>query len=93
MKNASLQLTHWTGHATPEQYYEDLSTEIALKFAATPEAGKEWSDAVVLNNHFDTDGVMSCWALLEPEAAAKHKDIMIQAAQVPCLISIAHNRH
>ena len=40
----------------------------------------EWRDAVVLNNHFDTDGLMSAWALLEPEKALQHESAMVMAA-------------
>mmetsp|Transcript_8094 Transcript_8094/g.20782 ORF Transcript_8094/g.20782 Transcript_8094/m.20782 type:complete len:296 (-) Transcript_8094:394-1281(-) len=77
---SDLQLTHWTGNATPAAYYADTSTEIALNFAASPEAA-DWSGARVLNNHFDTDGVLSAWALLEPEAAAARREVLIQAAE------------
>ena len=41
----------------------------------------EYADAIVLNNHYDTDGVLSCFALLEPEFALKHKQIFIEAAE------------
>ena len=41
----------------------------------------EYADAIVLNNHYDTDGVLSCFALLEPEFALKHKQVFIEAAE------------
>ena len=77
---ATLQLTHWTGNETPEHVYADTSTEIALNFIERDSA-KEFEDATVLNNHYDTDGVLSCYALLEPEFALKHKQIFIDAAE------------
>ncbi len=65
---AALDLTHWQGNATPAEFSADTSTEIALNFVAAP-ASARWAGAVVVNNHFDTDGALSCWALLEPEQA------------------------
>ena len=79
---AALQLTHWTGNSTPDKFYADTSTEIALNFVSSPEA-HDWEDAVVLNNHFDTDGVLSAWALLEPEEALRRKKLLVDAAEVP----------
>lgn len=83
---ATLQLTHWTGNETPEEVYADTSTEIALNFIE--QSGDDDDDdddsfakALVLNNHYDTDGVLSCYALLEPEFALKHKQIFIDAAE------------
>eukprot|EP00192_Tetraselmis_astigmatica_P010732 CAMPEP_0117654252 /NCGR_PEP_ID=MMETSP0804-20121206/3644_1 /TAXON_ID=1074897 /ORGANISM="Tetraselmis astigmatica, Strain CCMP880" /LENGTH=346 /DNA_ID=CAMNT_0005460519 /DNA_START=1183 /DNA_END=2223 /DNA_ORIENTATION=- len=80
VRGAALQLTHWTGNKTPEEYYADTSTEIALKFVSSPEA-QSWGGAVVLNNHFDTDGVLSVWALLDPIEAIKRKKLLIEAAE------------
>ena len=84
--NASLQLTHWTNNETPEQFYADTSTEIAMNFVESSnngafDGGGAYEDALVLNNHYDTDGVLSCFALLEPEFALKHKQIFIEAAE------------
>jgi hypothetical protein len=78
---AALHLTHWQGNQTPPQFKADTSTEIALKFAASPEAQDQWADAVVINNHLDTDGVLSVWALLEPEAARAQRDLLVAAAE------------
>ena len=77
---AALDLTHWRGNRTPAEFRADTSTEIALKFAASAEAAR-WADAVVVNNHFDTDGLLSAWALLEPSQAAASRDLLIAAAE------------
>lgn len=37
---------------------------------------------MVLNNHFDTDGALSVWTMVEPEAALKRRQLLIQAAEV-----------
>jgi hypothetical protein len=78
---ASLDLTHWSGNHTPARYKADTSTEIALKFVASPESAERWGEAVVVNNHFDTDGVLSVWTLLDPEAAQANRGLLIAAAE------------
>ncbi len=77
---ASLDLTHWQGNRTPLAFKADTSTEIALKFVASEESAR-WAGAVVVNNHFDTDGVLSVWTLLEPEQAQANRDLLIAAAE------------
>lgn len=78
---ASLDLTHWQGNHTPVQYKADTSTEIALNFALSPEAFEDWADAVVVNNHFDTDGVLAAWVVLDPEIAAPCRELLVAAAE------------
>ena len=76
-----LDLTHWQGNRTPARYKADTSTEIALNFVVSPEAREKWANAVVVNNHFDTDGVLSVWTLLDPEAALARRDVLVAAAE------------
>jgi hypothetical protein len=78
---ASLDLTHWQGNRTPRQYKADTSTEIALNFAGSPEAGEQWANAVVFNNHFDTDGLLSAWVLLDPQEARVDRALLVAAAE------------
>jgi len=77
----TLELTHWNGNETPDELYADTSTEMALKLATNIKYANNLKDAWVLNNHYDTDGVLSVWACLEPEQAMRHKDLMIAAAE------------
>jgi hypothetical protein len=78
---AALDLTHWQGNRTPLRFKADTSTEIALNFIGSAEALEEWPDAVVVNNHFDTDGLLSIWVLLDPEQALANRDLLIAAAE------------
>ena len=78
---AGLDLSHWQGNRTPQQYKADTSTEIALRFVVSPEAAEQWATAVAVNNHFDTDGALSVWVLLEPERALTRRDLLIAAAE------------
>lgn len=77
----SIHLSHWVGNQTPRQIKADLSTEICLNFA-----GLQDRDALtngielVTNNHFDTDGVLSVWTMLNPERAVEMKDQLVAAA-------------
>jgi hypothetical protein len=77
---ASLELTHWQGNRTPPELKADTSTEIALNFVGRPDAAR-WTGAVVVNNHFDTDGALSVWALLEPELALPQRALLVAAAE------------
>ncbi len=78
---AFLDLTHWQGNNTPARFKADTSTEIALNFVASSAASTQWAGAVVVNNHFDTDGVLSIWTLLEPEQALRHRDLLVATAE------------
>jgi hypothetical protein len=78
---AALDLTHWKNNRTPRRYKADTSTEIALNFVSSPEAVERWADAVVVNNHFDTDGILSVWVLLDPERALACRDLLVAAAE------------
>ena len=80
VQGTDLHLSHWSGNKTPKHYLSDLSLECAFKFIEMEQENSEWKDAVVVNNHFDTDGLLSAWALLEPEKALAHKDKMLAAA-------------
>src|SRR5262249_9093223 len=63
-------LSHWPGNRTPPEWKSDLSTGICLNFArAAASARERFLDgaAVVLNDHYDTDGFLSLVAVLRPE--------------------------
>jgi len=81
---ATLELTHWTDNETPDDLYADTSTECALRLARLRrEGGSQYADhddALVINNHFDTDGVLSAFACLEPEAALRHAVLLADGA-------------
>lgn len=76
IEGVSLELTHWNGNTTPDEYYADTSTEMALKLPTD-----KYQDAVILNNHYDTDGVLSVFGCLEPETAKKHADLLVSGAE------------
>jgi hypothetical protein len=77
---AALDLTHWQRNRTPSRYKADTSTEIALNFVCSSESAEQWAEAVAVNNHFDTDGLLSIWVLLAPEQAMADRHLLVAAA-------------
>jgi len=74
-------LSHWPGHRTPAKYRHDLSTGSALLFAADPDRDALLRDVTtVANNHYDTDGVLSVFAVLHPKRALPLAGPMLDAA-------------
>src|SRR5437763_15940095 len=60
----AIHLSHWQGNETPARLRADTSTEIALTFVAAPDREEiARVGEVVMNTHFDTDGVFSVWAV------------------------------
>ncbi|HVS17431.1 MAG TPA: DUF6687 family protein, partial [Planctomycetota bacterium] len=83
LAGARLELSHWPGNATPRELRHDLSTGAALAFAALSRerrAALAGGARVVANNHFDTDGTLAMFAVLEPEAARARAAGLLAAA-------------
>lgn len=75
-------LSHWPGNRTPERYRVDTTTEMALLLAEDPRREEFLSGIrVVSNNHLDTDGLLSVWAVLHPEEALRHRRFLVDAAR------------
>ncbi|AHJ96704.1 DUF6687 family protein [Hymenobacter swuensis] len=72
---ASLTLAHWRGAATPEPLRDDTSAGSVLRALHHPDTpGLE--AAAVTANHFDIDGFVGVWALLNPELARQHEPLL-----------------
>jgi Family of unknown function (DUF6687) len=78
----SIHFSHWQGNQTPAELKADTSTEIGLNLVASPKK-LEFTQGIelVTNNHFDTDGVLSCWTVLTGERALKFRETLIAAAE------------
>lgn len=79
-----LHLSHWPGNETPPGLKRDLSTGIALEFARLPERERARLTAgceAIAINHYDTDGLCALFAVVEPEAALEHADLLLAAAE------------
>ena len=78
----SVHFSHWQGNTTPTELKADTSTEIALNLVSSPNrATLTKGIELVTNNHFDTDGVLSCWTVLTGERALAYRDLLISAAE------------
>src|SRR5215467_10991989 len=76
-----LTLSHWPHSGTPAEFKADTSTEIVLNFLASPRRVEyEAKASIVSNNHFDEDGLMSVWAMLNPEKAQELRERLIEVA-------------
>jgi len=78
----SVHFSHWEGNETAAELRADTSTEIALNLVASPDRESLTKGIdLVTNNHFDCDGVLSCWTVLTGESALEFKDLLIAAAE------------
>jgi hypothetical protein len=70
---AGIQLSHWPGNTTPVQFKADLSVDIVLRLLVSPDPWVHISNLdVVTNDHYDTDGLLAIWALLNPRESLEH---------------------
>ncbi|MBT2557897.1 hypothetical protein J7E24_08880 [Hymenobacter sp. ISL-91] len=72
---AALTLAHWRGAATPVALRDDTSAGSALRALHAPATPGLQARAVTAN-HFDVDGFVGVWALLNPELALRHEPLL-----------------
>jgi hypothetical protein len=78
----SIHFSHWEGNETPEEVRADTSTEIALNLVSSPNRQTLTKGIeLVTNNHFDTDGTLSVWTVLNGERALPYREQLIAAAE------------
>lgn len=76
-------LSHWPGPPPPAALVHDVTTGMALAHARASEAERLallGSFSVVTNDHYDTDGALALFTMLDPSAAVPHADLMVRAA-------------
>jgi Family of unknown function (DUF6687) len=74
-----LTLSHWPGSPTPPELLDDLSAQIVFHALAQPErfAGVD----IVTNNHFDQDGLVSAFTLVDPDGALARRGPLVDLAR------------
>jgi hypothetical protein len=78
----SVHFSHWEGNETSVELKADTSTEIALNLIASPQQSKFTRGIeLVTNNHFDTDGVLSVWTVLNGERVLQFRETLISSAE------------
>lgn len=75
-----LVLSHWRGAPTPEEVQDDTSGGIVLNALKQKIPGLELD--LVTSNHFDIDGFVGVWSLLNPELALRNEQLLRQMAQI-----------
>ncbi|MFW2335061.1 DUF6687 family protein [Ilumatobacter sp.] len=73
-----LTLSHWPGIPAPTGLARDLSAEMAFAYLDAPPDHP--AADIVTNNHFDQDGLISIFALTEPDAALPHRELLVDVA-------------
>ncbi|MFD3001692.1 DUF6687 family protein [Pontibacter toksunensis] len=73
-------LSHWRGAPTPAAIQDDTSAAIVLH--ALRQNLPELNLPYVSANHFDIDGFVGVWALLNPEQALEHEELLRQMALI-----------
>jgi Family of unknown function (DUF6687) len=75
-----LVLSHWPKSGSPAALRDDLSAQITFAYLDHPEL--HVPAEVVSNNHFDQDGLMSVFTLVDPEGARARREQVIDVARV-----------
>lgn len=73
-----LVLSHWQNNTTPNELRADLSAQIVFNYLASPEI--KTTATVVSNDHYDADGLVGIYTLLNPDDAEELKDLLIDIA-------------
>jgi hypothetical protein len=74
-----LTLSHWPWNSTPKGLLRDTSTDIVFAYLDAPEHHQNIE--LVSNSHFDEDGLLSMYALVDPENALRYRELMIGASR------------
>lgn len=74
-----LGLSHWPTGGTPAQFEADTSTEIVARYLDVPHDGPAVN--IVTNNHFDEDGLLAAFLLLEQPTDPGLRRAAIAAAE------------
>ena len=64
-RSSMLTLSHWPWNATPPELMRDTSTDIVFAYLDAVEHHQNIE--LVSNSHFDEDGLLSMYALVDPE--------------------------
>jgi len=69
-----LTVTHWPGYPPPTAVADDLSAQMAFRLLDHPELLPDAE--FVSNNHFDQDGLVSIYALVDPVTACARRALL-----------------
>jgi len=75
-----LMLSHWRGAPTPTELRDDTSAGSVLNALKVNYPGL--AAELVTANHFDIDGFVGIWSLLNPEKALEYEPLLRQMALI-----------
>ena len=76
--DAKLQLSHWYGNKSPVELKADTTTQMAFNLIEHENKDKYLHGIkIVSNNHYDADGVLSAFVLLNPDYSIKNKKELV----------------
>jgi hypothetical protein len=78
-KATVLTLSHWPWNSTPQELLRDTSTDIVFAYLASPDHHVDIP--LVSNSHYDEDGLLSMYALVDSANALAHRDLMIATSR------------
>jgi hypothetical protein len=86
----TLTLSHWPGIAAPpSELWADLSAEMAFRYLVHPSVLHGEARAVSVN-HFDQDGLVGLFALVDPDAALARQDRLEDVAAAGDFATFRH---
>ena len=74
-----LTLSHWPWNSTPPDLMRDTSTDIVFAYLDSPQ--HHCDTPLVSNSHYDEDGLLSMYGLVDPTNALVHRDLMIATSR------------
>ena len=74
-----LTLSHWPKSGSPGELKGDTSTVIVFNYLDSPRFHVDVD--VASNDHFDEDGLVGLFAMLNPDLAQRHRDLLVDVAQ------------
>ena len=73
-----LCLSHWPKSGTPKPLKADTSVEIVFRYLDAPAFHRPVE--AVTNDHFDQDGLIALFVMIDPETALAHRDVLCDAS-------------
>jgi hypothetical protein len=78
-RSSVLTLSHWPWNATPAELMRDTSTDIVFAYLDSPHLHTDVG--LVSNSHYDEDGLLSMYGLVDPANAQTYRALMIDTSR------------
>ncbi len=73
-----MTLSHWPHSGTPVELKDDLSAQIVFRYLDRPDLHVDVE--AVSNNHYDEDGLVGMYAILNPDEARVWRELLVDVA-------------